>query len=439
MVTLIFLALFACLAVAIAARADMTMTMARNTVCRHQATALAETGLMLVQRHIGGMTVPATDNASDLHRAIADKLAESLQGTGMLDATDIHWDATRVLLPDILVARPDGRSGHLDVRILASGGADDNTTVTIESTGAFDTARRKAFYNMTVQRGRSVLMDYGIASKSAIDMSGEGSVVGANSPSEGSIMSATYSTDRAIRMVGNAHASGALAVVNPDGEVVMHGGATAGGDTRIGVDEPEWPEVDGSVFVPYVTSVYSGSGAGDMVLSNVRIPANTNPTFSGNVTVLGVMYVESPNKIHFSGNAALVGVIVCEEPSVDNLKSNEIKFSGNMSTAGVENLPALPAYDGLRELTGSFLLAPGFSAQFTGNFSTINGCMAASEFKFTGNAGGRVRGGIINLRDSSFVIAGNAPIIIDRQGMEEHPAGLTSSYRLVCVSGSYSE
>ncbi|MBE3123547.1 MAG: hypothetical protein IMZ65_01955, partial [Planctomycetes bacterium] len=363
LVTLIFLALFACLAVAIASSANMNMVVTHNRLQSQQAGALAETGLQLMQRHLGGLHLTTSDDAADLHHAIAEHLAASFVGSSMIDVTQIDWDSARVTLPGAVVRRPDGLAGTLDLCIAASGGANDNTTITIESTGRFGAAARQVRYNMTVQRGRSVLMDYGIASKSPISLSGTASVTGANNPAEGSIMSATYSTSQAVRMVGDAAISGGVTIVNPTGEVVQRGGAVIQGETQVGVAEPEWPEVDPSVFMPYVTNIYAGSGAGDLALSNVRIPPNTNPTFSGNVVVRGVMYVESPNKVQFTGNATIIGVIVCEEPAVDDLKKNLIHFSGNVSTAGVESLdPDDAAYDGLRELTGSFLLAPGFSA-----------------------------------------------------------------------------
>jgi hypothetical protein len=197
--------------------------------------------------------------------------------------------------------------------------------------------------------------------------------------------------------------------------------------------------VDISCFKPFATNTRSSGGAGNLTLSNVRIPPNTNPTFSGNVVILGVVYIQPPNKVTFSGNTSIVGVIVADQPTVDNLTANQIKFTGNVSTAGVQNLPAGAAYNGLRDLTGSFLLAPGFSTQFTGNFNTVNGCMVASEFKFTGNAGGRILGGLVNLRDSVVQLTGNANLVVDRQHADAHPAGIVSSSRLVCVSGSYSE
>jgi hypothetical protein len=151
------------------------------------------------------------------------------------------------------------------------------------------------------------------------------------------------------------------------------------------------------------------------------------------------MYVESPNRITFSGNTNFIGLIVCETPEVDNLDAHSIQFTGSVSTSGTENLPPGKQYDGLRELTGSFLLAPGYSAKFAGNFGAINGCIVASEFQFTGDASGRVKGGIMNLRDSQFTIKGESMILIDKSDTPEHPAGLETSLRLVCVSGSYRE
>ena len=117
----------------------------------------------------------------------------------------------------------------------------------------------------------------------------------------------------------------------------------------------------------------------------------------------------------------ITGCIVCEAPAVDNLTANQINFTGNVTSKGVDQLPAGAQYDGLRTMTGSFLLAPGYAASFTGNFNTVNGCLVASKFSFTGNAGGTIQGGIVNLSDSSFTVSGNSPIIIDRNGAVAEP------------------
>jgi hypothetical protein len=303
---------------------------------------------------------------------------------------------------------------------------------------------------MMVQQGQTALSLYGVSSKSAIRLTGHGRIQGLNSDDEGSVLAATYSTSPAIRLSGNASITGDAKICNPDASIQTNGHATIGGSQSVGVGEPDWPSVDPSIFRPYATNSWPS-----VALSNILIPAGTNPTFSGNATLYGVVYVESPNIVTFSGNCTLAGLIVCEQPSDDDLNANKITFSGNASLSGV--VPDGSQYDGLRDLTGSAVLAPGYSVKFSGQSTAVGGCMVASEFKFTGHALSDkekknedddsdeeptvsvIRGGIINLRDSGFKVAGKATLTIDRSNLNDHPAGLISSYKLVCISGSYSE
>jgi hypothetical protein len=438
-ITLIFLALFACLAVAIAVCADANLTIAHNRTEGQQASAFAATGIQMMQVSLGGMPTSGAADATAMHALMRTHLMSDFAGSNMVNANGITSDANGVTVPVVTLTRADGRSGLTNITIHASGGAQDNTTVTIRSAAGFGAASRTATYNMTVQRGGSVLNDFGIASKSAISMTGNASITGLNTPAEGSVMSGTYSTTNAVQLTGNVNISGDVVVVNPDGGISRTGNVTIGGNQTIGATEPQWPQVDITPFTQYATTTYSGSGGSGLTLSNITIPPNTNPTFSGNTTVRGVVYVQAPNKVTFSGNATFIGVIVADQPSVDNLTANQINFTGTVNTSGVESLPADAQYDGLRSLTGSFLLAPGFATSFTGNFNTVNGCMIASQFKFTGNAGGTIKGGVVNLRDSVFQLSGNARVVIDRENAVEQPAGIVSSTTLVCVSGSYAE
>ena len=439
LLTMIFLALFACLAVAIVTASDANLTIARNRIESWQAAAFAETGVQLARQSVGGVTVPGTHNAADVHNAIVTQLRSVFTGSHMVNSSGISADTGGVTVPTITVARPDGRIGTINLNILSSGGAQDATTITVSSTGRFGGACRTVTYNMTVQRGRSVFQDYGIASKSAVQMTGNASLTGANNPHEATVLSATYSTTNAVQLTGNVNVAGDVAVCNPDGDIRKTGNINIGGQQIIGAPEPEWPQVDITPFTSYATNVRSTGASANITLSNIRIPPNSNPTFSGTTTIYGVVYIQSPNKVTFSGNVTMIGAIVCDTPEVYNLTNNKIKFTGNVSSQGVESLPTGAQYDGLRDLTGSFLLAPGFSAQFAGNSTVVNGCMVASEFKFTGNSGGRIKGGVVNLADSSFQMTGNSPLIIDKNGFPEDPAGLVSSYKVVCIPGSYAE
>jgi len=451
LVTLIFLTLFACLAVWIAASADANLTIAHNRIEGQQALAMAGTGLQLIKKSLSGMEVgDDVIDAAGMHAAIRDHLAAYFATPGMLDADDIEVkeaspdgiEPACVTVPTIaLLTRADGRQGFVTLSVQCSSA----TEATITSTGNFGSAWRKATYGMIVQRGKTVMAKYGIASMGPVQMKGYAQILGAHDPvlpSDGSVLSAD-----AIQLKGNSHIAGDAAVVNSQpGSIQVTGSATIGGAVDPPTDDPEWPVVDISDFKPFATKPYI---AGDPILSNVRIPASTTPRTLSNVTILGVLYIEPPNQVTFSGTTTITGVIVTDEPSSSDggLAANYIKFTGNVSTYGVENLPTGADYDGLRDLTGSFLLAPGFSAQFTGNSNTVNGCMVASEFKFGGDTGNpkkdesdtMIRGGIVNLRDSVFQVGGHARLVVDLQDPDKHPAGIKSSTKLVCVPASYSE
>lgn len=90
-------------------------------------------------------------------------------------------------------------------------------------------------------------------------------------------------------------------------------------------------------------------------------------------------------------------------------------------------------------LPGTFLLAPGFAVKFSGNFGTINGTIAADEFKYTGNAGGTVHGWAINWGDTELTMTGNANLEIDRSGLERLPEGFVLPMRLSPVPATYEE
>jgi hypothetical protein len=441
LLTLVFLCLFACMAVAITATTDAGLLGARNERDGRQASAIAQAGVQMMKQDIGGLAVPSTHDAADMHSAIATVLRTAFTGSTMVDPNSIYVSPTfGVILPTITVPRGDARTGTLNMVIRASGGALDNTTVTIQSTGRFGGAMRTATYNLTVQRGKTVFGDYGIASKSPIQINGNASVLGANNHAEANILSATYSPNApAVQLVGNIHCGGDVSVCNPDGRISKTGNITIDGAQNIGAPEPQWPTVDITPFTPFATNPQTLGGS-NVNLRNIRIPPGTNPIFSGNSTLSGVIYIQSPNRVTFTGNVIVTGVIVCDTPTVPNLANNYVKFTGNVQTYGVESLPAGdPQYSGLRSLTGSFLLAPGFDAEFTGNSTIVNGVMVASQFGFTGNSGGRIKGGVVCLADSSFRMTGNSPLVIDKNGMPDTPAGISSSCRLVCVSGSYSE
>jgi hypothetical protein len=111
---------------------------------------------------------------------------------------------------------------------------------------------------------------------------------------------------------------------------------------------------------------------------------------------------------------------------------------GNTNIQGVESLPA--SFGALRDLTGSFVLAPNFHATFSNNFSTINGSIIAGKVTMSGNAGGTILGTIVSLEPNApFTLSGNTSITISSTGTTNYPAGVKFSAHYAPLADTYAE
>lgn len=177
---------------------------------------------------------------------------------------------------------------------------------------------------------------------------------------------------------------------------------------------------------------------------NLYIKANTNPKFTANTTLDGVIYVEWPNKVEFGGNTRIRGAIVVATDGNNNTgldpNENYINFTGNVSVSPLSSLPATNDFPvAMRNLSGAFLLAPGFGAKFGGNFGTLSGSIITSKIDFYGNAGGTVTGTVINLNNTPFTMSGNSDIVIQSEGTGQYPSGVFFGSRYDPLPDSYVE
>ncbi len=194
----------------------------------------------------------------------------------------------------------------------------------------------------------------------------------------------------------------------------------------------------------------NGNGNGGMTMmkdkafKNILIKANTNPKFTANTTIDGVVFIERPNKVEFGGNTTIRGAIVVDTDGNNNIgldpTVNYISFTGNVSVTPLSSLPATAEFPlAERTLSGAFLLAPGFGATFSGNFGTIGGSIVSSKLDFNGNAGGTVTGSVINLNNTPFTMSGNSDIIIQSNGTGQYPSGVFFGSRYDPLPDSYVE
>ena len=407
------------------------------------AQLAAESGMQFMTYQMTKLDLGGGGSGQTLLDNIASALSARLDGTGALGQGEVSYNGAAIVTPSINVG--DGMRTFVATLWMA-----DDDTVSLTVTGSDSGITRATGVQFDAANGDSPVFDFGIASRSPVELTGNAKVEGKNSVLEARILSATDEAE-AFHLTGNVDLAGDIYTTNPSATVSMSGNVTIGGEScrddevwdhiHLGLGVGEFPEVDPTVYEPFATNIVDSSTKknGNKTFTNIRILAGTNPTFSGNITMKGVIFIEAPNKVHFSGNTTFTGVIVTEDAGEDVYEDNTVKFTGNVSVHGVEDLPDTSEFHDLRELPGAFILAPGFGLKFTGNFGTVSGCMAADSYQFTGNAGGTVKGGIINYSDSRFKLTGNSKIVIDRDGTPEMPPGFVTSFSLDLNPASYVE
>jgi hypothetical protein len=233
--------------------------------------------------------------------------------------------------------------------------------------------------------------------------------------------------------------------------VYLQGGkAGIGGETganavnhhvTLGVPPTEFPIPNPGHFEQYVTNVINSSTntKANATYENARIVANTNPNFTGNITLKGVIFIETPNVVNIAGNVNITGIIVGDGSYEDDSGTNQLNITGNAISYPVSALPNEEKFAGIRNETGTFVLAPGFKASFGGNFNTLSGAIAANGIRFFGNAGGTIHGSVINYSNEEMTLTGNSDLFFNRSGITETPAGFEPEIIVTYVPSSYTE
>jgi hypothetical protein len=141
--------------------------------------------------------------------------------------------------------------------------------------------------------------------------------------------------------------------------------------------------------------------------------------------------------VEFTGNADVIGIIIGDGDLDFPSDENQLNFLGNVDSHSVSELD--DTFGDIREETGTFLLAPGFSASFGGSFSTLNGVIAASGIEFWGNAGGTINGSVINYGETPMSLDGSVDLVFNRPPLTENPAGFETTMILEFQRGTYTE
>jgi Tfp pilus assembly protein PilX len=447
-IALLFIVMFSALAAAVAAFSGINVRLGDNQRRLGNTRACAESGLEVTRYWLSQVAFSGTTPAANRFATLATNLQSVLTDAGVTNIV-LACDATTITVSNVPLnsAKQQFFSAVL-TKI-------DTENVRMEVTGHNGSLDRTIRSSLVFDERAHTVFDYGLASKGRMKLSGNIEMLGANIDVESN---AYIDTDDwvAMEIIGNSSIAGTVKITNPNGSVDLQGGqASIGGQTGLAATQPpctqkgapktEFPEMVPSSFEQYVTSTLdpATNTSSNLVLENVRIPPNMNPNFTGGVTIRGVLYIEAPNVVKFAGTTNVCGVIVGNGDPMDHSGTNKITFTGNLTSIAMDDpsqpLPE-PQFDGIRNETGTFLMAPGFAADFEGPFETVSGAIAANGITFGGSAGGTIDGSLINYSPSIMSCSGKNDLFFNRTGTNNKvPAGFVPQTILRYDSSSYSE
>ena len=454
-IAMIYLTLFAALAIGFYATVTMSVQVAGNEQRTSRSMLACNSGMQFMKYHLATLGIPGNTQPSQLFSQVFTRLSTKLNnypnmptGAATIDMVDSD---TLIRIPggtnSWIKADNEGSEFRAEVRKLQAGEKIEvrvygryGTTATIGSSRGL----KLEYANFP---NPAAIFNYGVASESPISMNGNVTIRGtAGNEHMGSVLSAHTASAIPLVMTGGPEISGHVSFVNPNANPSISSQSVIAGlhpsqqgfndVVHYGVPRPEFPIVDTYAFQQYVPSatatgpsvITTGNPAGTF-FKNIRIKANSNPTFAANTIIQGVVWIEQPNNVKFSGGTTIQGVVVTPTDGANNatanIASNVVNFMGTATFQSVSTLPATSDFPStLRQLTGSTLLLPGFEAKFGGNFGTIGGSLIASKMTFSGTAGGTIKGSVINLKDTALVLGGTSDIVIESQGTSNHPAGV---------------
>ena len=399
--SLIFLVIFSALAVALATFSGANVQIAENFHRADMTRGCAESGLEVVRYWLSQVQMSGKIDDSQRFTTLAAMLQSRLTAA---DATNILNGLTCTESTITLAGVPLNSSGGQSFSAILTRIDDDN--VQLEVTGSYGSLQRKIRSIFQYLPRADNVFDYGVASRGPLSLSGNVELDGINIEVESNAYIECEPL-LALEIIGNSMIAGDVKIANPLAYVHLQGGqAGVGGVTgeeamehiQIGVPPTEFPEMDPDDFFSYATNVLSPTAdlAANATYDNLRIPADRNPSFSGQTTLRGVVYIEAPNVVTFTGGVNITGIIVTDGDPSDNSGASQLSFSGNVMGYPVSQLPQESQFEGLHEKTGTFILAPGFHLSFGGSFSMLSGAIAGNGIELHGNAGGTINGSMIN-------------------------------------------
>ena len=430
---MILVVMLGSLAVALATLSGASVQLADNQRQANGALTAAESGLDVMRYWLDRFIMPKTTLPANYFTTIVTWLQANLPANIVVENDG--------RIEFVALNSADGSEFSAQLQIATA----NPEILLVSLTGTNSGMTRTINVAFSVAPYEHPIFNYGMATKGAIHFPQNPTLTGASTNWEADVYIDTAEMI-AVDIGGNANFDGNFSIRNSEGQISYAGDLQIGGDhgetaiaNHVFTDVPpvDFPSPDTQAFAGFATGPTVDPTTMDLTkgitLTNATIPAGLNPTFAGTVTINGVLWIEPPNVVTFDRNCQLNGVIV-GDGTIGSTQDNQINFAGNFATGAY---PMGEEFTALQSAIGTSIVAPGFSAAFTGNFSAIDGVVAVSGVTFAGNASADVRGTIINYSDEPTVVDGNISLNFDRAASVTIPAGFDTHRVLAYNPTSY--
>jgi Tfp pilus assembly protein PilX len=445
-VSIIFVLVFSALAVGIAAISGTNVQIASNHHKINSALSSAYSGLEFLRCYFSAITIPGTVSSTDRLQAVTASFQTELAHAGASNIA-VNYNSTNqtLTIPPITLDSQHSRTFSAVITQVAP------DTLQADITGTCGNTSRQIRVNFNFAQTGNNVFDFGVATKGALIMDGQAEFEAVNMAIEASVyIEADGVVNDALAMTGLASIAGDVFIADPYSTYTIGDHASVNGafgedadeHILVGSDYVDFPTPNPGYFRPFATGIeISGSSdwSTSSVLNNAVIKAGTNPTFSGDVTINGVLFIETPNVVKFSGKSTINGLIVGDGSIDEESGGNSILFAGQVQGNNVSTLEGAE-FEAIKSETGTFIMAPGFNLNFAGQTSYDNGVIAANGLTFSGMAGGTINGTIINYsQEQAMTLSGQNTLLFNRSGATTNPAGFVPNQAIEFVPSSYSE
>ncbi|HEV8606022.1 MAG TPA: hypothetical protein VGQ99_11675 [Tepidisphaeraceae bacterium] len=445
MLAMMYLVLFATLAVGFYASTNTSAIVSSNEQHRSNSLMAAESGMEYTRFQLAGVRVPATKADSLVFTEIYNDLATLMNGTANLTGKPVVLTGTTIRIPQIKLYSNGDRFTSTITQL------GKQLQVTVRGYDGKTTAASAVQISFQAVPVDASILDYGIASLGKVRLGGDFDLATDTQEYGGSILSAS-SDPNPLEIKKEATISGDVSFVNAAGTIKIGSKVTIAGSSdpavyashiHAGVPMPEFPSINVSAYKPFATNILTNAKipkGTPAYFNNIIVPPGTNPKFTDGAVLEGIIYVQMPNIIVFDKSVTVRGVIVYE-PAAGFIKEkdNHLEFKGSGTFTGMDTLPVNATFPkALHDLGYASIIAPQTDVKFTGSSNATIGTIVTDDLKLDGHANMLLTGNVITFGETKLEKKASLNIVPPPAGTPI-PSALRFTTRYAPVPYSYDE